>query len=333
MRYRIAYRPYRRALQLPLRTAHGAWTDREGVLVRLESEDGHIGYGEAAPIPWFGTETMAEILAALAELGADATDDELAAVPARLGCLRFALAAARNVTPPTGSATPNRLPVAALLPAGRAALEVLPQRLEAGYLAAKWKVGVARAEEELPVLDDLLGLLPPYAKLRLDANGAWDRRTAQKWLARCAERPVEFVEQPVAPEAADTLRGLAVDFPVTLALDESVTGLAAAQEWQASGWRGVFVIKPALAGPLTELVGWAEKTKPDLVFSSAIETALARSQWLRAVFARGLTKRALGVGLGPVFGDRRWDGPMVGPLMDAAWSDEVNPEALWTAAR
>lgn len=332
MRYRIAYRPYRRPLQVPLRTAHGAWTEREGVLVRLESEDGRIGYGEAAPIPWFGTETMAEILAALAELGADASDAELDAVPGRLGCLRFALAAARMAEARVAAASAHRLPVAALLPAGRAALEVLPQRLEAGYLAAKWKVGVGRIEEELPVLDDLLGMLPSYAKLRLDANGAWDRRTAEKWLARCAERPVEFVEQPAAPETEDTLRGLAEDFPVTLALDESVTGLAAARAWQERGWRGVFVIKPALAGPLDDMVAWARRTQPDLVFSSAVETALARAQWLRVVFEHGLTKRALGIGIGAVFGERLWDGPVVGPLIDATWSDGVDAEALWTAA-
>lgn len=333
MRYRIAYRAYCRPLTVPLRTAHGAWTEREGVLVRLEREDGGVGYGEAAPIPWFGTETVAEVTAALAELGADATEAELDAVPARLGCLRYALGAARAGKWATVADAPTRLPVAALLPAGRAALAALPERIEAGYLAAKWKVGVGRAEEELPLLDDLLGMLPGYFKLRLDANGAWDRRTAEKWLARCAERPVEFVEQPVAPAAEDTLRGLAEDFPVTLALDESVTGLAAAAAWQERGWRGVFVLKPALAGPLDELVAWAERTKPDLVFSSAIETALGRAQWLRAVFACGLTKRALGVGIGPVFGDRTWDGPAVGPLMDAVWSDGVNAEDLWNAAR
>jgi O-succinylbenzoate synthase len=165
----------------------------------------------------------------------------------------------------------------------------------------------------------------------LDANGAWDRRSAQKWLERCAERPVEFVEQPAAPDDVDTLLGLADDYPVTLALDESVTGLAAAREWLGRGWRGVFVIKPALAGPLDELAAWAAQTKADIVLSSAIETALGRAAILRFVFAHELTKRALGFGVGEIFGARLWDGPMVGPLLDAGWCDGVDTEELWNA--
>lgn len=329
MRYRFAYRLYRRTLHVPLRTAHGVWAEREGIFVRLQAEDGTTGFGEVAPLPWFGTETLDEAAAACAALGAETDDDRLDAVPERLGCVRFALAGARQ-TPP--SARSERLAVAALLPAGRAALDVLPDRLAAGFLCCKWKVGVGRAEEELGVLDDLLAALPAYVRLRLDANGAWDRRTAERWLARCAERPIEFVEQPVAPENTDVLLGLAEDYPVKLALDEAVTGLAAARAWQARGWTGVFVIKPALAGPVGELAEWIEATKPDVVCSSAIETALGRAQILRAILAGPWTSRALGFGVGAVFGDRQWDGPVTGPLLDVSWCDGVNAEALWNAA-
>lgn len=312
---------------MPLRTAHGPWAEREGIFLRLDGEDGRVGYGEIAPLPWFGTETLAEAEAVCRALGEGVNDAVLDAVATRFGCVRFALAAARgtSATVPAGV----RLPVAALLPAGRAALEALPDRLAAGFLCLKWKVGVGRAEDELGVLDDLLAQLPAYVKLRLDANGAWDRRTAERWLAACAERPVEFVEQPAAPEAIDQLLGLAADYPVTIALDESVASLVSAREWQARGWPGVFVVKPVLAGPLPDLVAWAQATKPDLVLSSAIETALGRAQFLRAALAHGLTTRALGVGLGPVFGDRTWDGPVTGALLDAAWCDSVSAEELW----
>ncbi len=329
MALRFSHRTYRRPLRVPLRTAHGLWTEREGILLRTEGEDGRIGWGEVAPLPWFGTEQLAEAQEIVSKLGDEIGPETLGQIPACFGCVRFGLAAAME--PPGGSvASAHRLPVAALLPAGREVLEALPTKLEAGYLAFKWKVGVGRAEEELPLLDDILSQLPPYAKLRLDANGAWTSREAARWLGACADRPVEFVEQPVME--ADALLGLAQDYPVTLALDESVTGLAAAREWQARGWRGVFVIKPALAGPLPELVGWAKETKPDLVLSSAIESALGRAQILRAAFAEKLTTRALGFGVGGIFGDSVWDGPATGPLLDAGWCDRVNPEALWNAA-
>jgi O-succinylbenzoate synthase len=298
-------------------------------LLRLEDEAGRVGYGEVAPIPWFGTETVTEAEEVCRQLGERPSAEALEAVPERFGCVRFALEAARGFA---ASCRPGqRLAVAALLPAGREAVVALPGKLEAGYLCMKWKVGVATVEDELAILDDLLAALPPYAKLRLDANGAWDRRQAAKWLSRCAERPVELIEQPLAPADEAGLLGLAADYPVTLALDESVTGLAAARRWQAQGWPGVFVIKPALAGPLRDLVEWVQATKADIVLSSAIETSLGRAAVLRLALEHPLTKRALGFGVGDVFGDRCWDGPGLGPVVDAGWVNAVNPEQSWNA--
>ena len=300
--------------------------------MRMEDGTGRVGYGEIAPLPWFGTETLAEAAEICRKFGDKVEAALLDEVPERFGCVRFALAAARagqcHIIDDTAG---KRLPVAALLPAGRDAVPLLRTKLESGFLAFKWKVGVGDADDELGVLDDLLAQLPAPAKLRLDANGGWTRQQAERWLARCAERPIEFVEQPVAPAEEDSLLGLAADYPVKLALDESVVRLSEATRWQAQGWPGVFVLKPALAGPLDELAKWILETKADVVLSSAIETKLGRSAILRAALSQPLTKRALGFGVGEVFGDRRWDGPVLGPLADASGIADNPGEELWTA--
>ena len=315
MAYLFQYKRYRLPMRVPLRTAHGMWTEREGIIVRLEDEGGQVGFGEIAPIPGFGTESLAEAEKACQNLGSKVGPAELDFLPETLTCVHFAIAMARMGG--GGAIGTARLPVAALLPAGAAARPVLAAKLAAGFLAFKWKVGVFDIDEELGVLDELLSDLPAHAKLRLDANGVWTRREAARWLERCAERPIEFVEQPVAPIEEDTLRGLARDYPVTLALDESVFRLVEARRWQALGWPGVFVLKPALAGPLEDLVRWVLDTKADAVISSAIETALGRAVVLRAVLGRSVTKRALGFGVGEIFGNPLWDGPAIGPLADA----------------
>lgn len=331
MHYRFSFKSYRLPLRVPLRTAHGPWQEREGIILRLEDEHGQASFGEIAPIPWFGTETLDEAAEVCRKFGDRITPDALDQVPARMGAVRFALAAAL-ARPPASAPTP-RVPVTALLPAGKAALTVLPTRVEAGFLTFKWKVGVAAPEEELGLLDELLAALPDYAKLRLDANGAWDRRQAERWLERCADRPVEFVEQPVAPTEEDTLHGLAEDYPVKLALDESVTQLDEARRWQAEGWPGVFVIKPALAGPLEDIAAWVLASQADVVLSSAIETALGRAAILRFALRHHavLLRRAPGFGVGEVFGDRRWDGPFLGAILDESWVAAVKPEELWNA--
>ncbi len=330
MVYRFSHKTYRLPLRTALRTAHGLWTEREGLIVRLEDETGQVGFGEIAPIPSFGTETLAEARELCGKFGDKVADAVLDGVAERFGCVRFAIAAAR-----TGQASPKpgaRVALTALLPAGKAVLEGLPARLESGWLSFKWKVGVGDLDQELGLLDEVVARLPAYAKLRLDANGAWTRRQAEKWLARCADRPVEFVEQPVAPADVDSLMGLAQDYPVKLALDESIVRLAEAREWQGRGWPGVFVLKPALAGPLDELAAWAAQTKADVVLSSAIETALGRAAIAQFALAHpDLVKRSPGFGVGEVFGDRRWDGPVTGPVLDDGWSAAINPEELWTA--
>jgi len=331
MTYSFSHRLYRLPLRTPLRTAHGPWTEREGILLRLEDENGQASFGEIAPIPWFGTETLAEAEEICRKFRDRITPEALDQVPARMGAVRFALAAALS-RPAVPAVTP-RVPVTALLPAGKAALAALAARVEAGFLTFKWKVGVAAPEEELGLLDELLAALPEYAKLRLDANGAWDRRQAERWLERCADRPVEFVEQPVPPTDEDTLHGLAEDYPVKLALDESVTQLDEARRWQAEGWSGVFVIKPALAGPLEDIAAWVLAAEADVVLSSSIETALARAAILRFALRHHavLLRRAPGFGVGDVFGDRRWDGPFLGAVLDESWVAAVKPEELWNA--
>jgi O-succinylbenzoate synthase len=329
MSYRFSHKTYRLPLRTPLRTAHGWWAEREGILIRLEDESGRMGFGEIAPIPWFGTETMIEAEEICRKFADMVSDEMLDDTPERLGCVRFALGQARERRPEYSSS--NRLPVAALLPAGREVLRVFPEKVEAGFLAFKWKVGVGAVDDELGLLDDLLAQLPAHATLRLDANGAWNRRDAGRWLARCADRPIEFVEQPVAATEVDTLLGLAGDYPVKLALDESVVRLAEARRWQAMGWPGVFVLKPALAGPMNEVCDWIVTTQADIVFSSAIESALGRSVILQAALTQPLTRRALGFGVAGIFGDRRWDGPFIGPLADASCIAHNPGEELWNA--
>lgn len=328
MSYRFSYRKYRLPLRTPLRTAHGRWAEREGLILRLEDDEGRVGWGEVAPIPWIGSETLAEAEAACRVLSDKPSAGEIAAVPMRLGCVRFALATALAMEATKVDGV-GKLPVAALLPAGRPATASLENALAAGFLAFKWKVGVEDIDTELGILDELASLLPAYAKLRLDANGGWSRRAADRWLTICAERPVEFIEQPLAPPDGDGLLGLARDYPVTLALDESIVRLESAREWQGRGWPGVFVIKPALAGPLAEVGDWVGRTKADVVLSSAIETVVGRRAIIRWAIAAGVTKRPLGFGVGGILEDNRWDGPPLGALADTGWAQSADCEELW----
>jgi O-succinylbenzoate synthase len=348
MRLRLNYRRYVLPFRTPVRTAHGVWAERSGLFVRLEEESGRAGYGEVAPIPWFGTETVEQAEAVLHGFGEWLTPEQLASVPPTFGCLRFALAGARAelAVSATGTArvedNASYLSVAALLPAGRAALAQIAPKAELGFRTFKWKVGVGDLADELSLLDDVIAELPPGAKLRLDANGAWERRQAERWLERAAERPIEFIEQPCFAGAAQgeaqcrrteaLLLGLAQDYPTPLALDESLVGAHDVERWLAAGWGGVFVIKPALLGDPAPVLARLAAAKADVVFSSALETAVGARTALRAAFAWRSTKpRALGFGVWPLFQDSRFDGPFASPCLRAGDVALLNPEAAWNA--
>lgn len=350
MRLRLDHRCYSLPFRTPVRTAHGVWAERDGIMIRITNGEGGGGYGEAAPIPWFGTETVDEIKAALAALGEWVTEEQLGAVPERLGCLRFAIAGALaeasrgpNAEGEPGKVdTPAYLPVAALLPAGRAALAAIGPKAELGFRTFKWKVGVGDIGDELALLDDVVAALPSGAKLRLDANGAWDGRQAGRWLERAADRPVEFIEQPcfaAASEGAtarrrseDVLRGLAEDFPTPIALDESLVGAGDVERWLADGWRGVFVVKPSLLGDPAPVLARLATAKAEVVFSSALETAVGARAALRAAFSWRVEKpRALGFGVWPLYSNNRYDGPFAAPFFKAVDVERLDPEILWNA--
>jgi O-succinylbenzoate synthase len=356
MNVRFAYRRYRLPLRHAVRTAHGIWSEREGVYVRLENEAGKSGIGEAAPIAWFGTETIDEVAEACARLDEWGDDSRFDDLPSKFACLHNAIAAARHElksaaaqmdksqndangidalsgTQVVGESN-SYLSVAALLPAGRAAIAEIPVKSDAGFRIFKWKVGVADLADELSLLDDVCAELPDGAKLRLDANGAWERRQAQRWLERCADRPVEFVEQPIAANARgaeDSLRGLAEDFPTPIALDESLVTGGDIERWIGGGWRGVYVIKPSLIADLPAAIRKLAAAKADVVFSSALETGVGARAALQAAFAWTGEARAVGFGVWPLFVDRRFDGPHLTPFLRRQDVERINPEEMWNA--
>lgn len=330
---------------MPVRTAHGFWSRREGVLVRLSTEEGAVGFGEASPITWFGCESVDEVAAVCEGFGKTLSEEQISNLAAELGCLRVALDSAREdfeVKRSDGSSTetkdaPNGLPyapVAALLPAGKPALQKLDTLAEAGFRTFKWKVGVGDVEDELGLLDDLIGRLPKGAKLRLDANGAWDARKAGRWLERCADRPIEFIEQPIARDdrrVEDLSLGLAGDYPTPLALDESVATGKEVGRWLDLGWSGYFVIKPQLLGPASEVLAQLSKRKCPVVFSSALETAVGARFALRMALRYGTEGRAVGFGVYPLFEDGRLDGLRTAPFIRRQDVDTMKPEDVWNA--
>jgi o-succinylbenzoate synthase len=314
----LQYRPYRRHFIQPLRTQHGTWTDRDGIIIRLQTPDG-IGYGEIAPIPWFGTETIDQAITYLNSLGDRPSQSRLLATPATHPATQFALESAQPnawaIAAQIPDPTPDRL--CALLPAGVAAIAAWPTLWDAGHRTFKWKIGVEPIAQELALFDQLRQSLPPSAMLRLDANGGLDRDAAASWLSHC-DRPgtvIEFLEQPLDPLDRSGLIVLSEQFATPIALDESVTQLADLLAW--ADWSGPVVIKAAIAGSPRKIIDACRDRR--VVLSSVFETVVGRRSALLLGQELNVTS-ALGFGVSHWLAvDNQTDRALAGEDVEVLW--------------
>jgi len=323
---RLSWRPFSFVLPMALVTAHGAVSERSGWLLRLENAEGAVGWGEAAPLglaPNPRALACPLVAAALADLGPVRSRQELERLlPTLPLALGFALGSALaelegRVGPGAGGWRPAP-PAAWLLPAGEPALAAVDRLLASQGslrpgLTFKWKVAATGDGLERAVLEELLVRLRPPDRLRIDANGGWDRATAARWADRLVGEPrLDWIEQPLPPEDGEGLGALAARLPV--ALDESLR----ADPGLCHRWPGWQVRRPALEGDPRPLLAQLTAGVPWLMVSTALETGVGR-RWihhLAALQAEGPTPTAPGLAPG-------WTPE--GPLFAA------DPERVWEA--
>jgi len=334
----LEWRPFRFALPRALVTAQGALQERAGWLLRLQASDGRLGWGEAAPLelgvglrggaPGACADTPAACRATIAELGPSLSRQQLEeALPTLPGSLAFAIGAALAELEgwageaPGGGLAEGWLaegwlaapPSAWLLPAGAAVLPALEEALASNAQTLKWKVAAGDDALERQLLEVVLERLPEAARLRLDANGGWDRATAAAWAERLAQEPrLEWLEQPLADDDLEGLEALAARLPV--ALDESLWR----HPWLRQRWSGWQVRRPALEGDPRPLLAALAAGRAGWMVSTAFETGVGRRlvEHAAALQWRGPTPTA--PGLAP-----QWR--PTGPLFDA------DPAVAWAS--
>jgi o-succinylbenzoate synthase len=325
--YQFTYSIYQRRFRQPLHTSHGIWEIREGIIIHLTDDVGRSHAGEIAPIPWFGSESVEQAIEWCQQIGDNITTAQINLIPNNLPACQFGfgtaltafnsdlLQLARRHAKIVGIAAPvenrSQLKISALLPTGATAIDAWQTLWAQGYKTFKWKIGVATIDRELTIWGQLMTALPPDAKLRLDANGGLTYPEAAQWLKICSREPrIEFIEQPLAPDLiAETMllaRGsaneLANIYLTPIALDESVATFDRLQAIYQQGWRGIYVIKPGIAGFPWRLSEFITQHQLDVVFSSVLETSVGRNATLNLALGLQL-KRAIGFGIDAWFED------------------------------
>ena len=331
----FSFKSYQRTFVQPLRTARGVWAVREGFIVRVVEDSGVVRYGEVAPIPEFGTETVAqardflERLVVSPELAADA--EALAGLP----CCGFGVGGGEverlgGLEVEGRGAVERFYSVAGLLPAGRAAVPVAVAKVARGYETFKWKIGVDSVSAEQAVFRELHALLPAGVRLRLDGNCGLSVEALECWLDFLQDyrERVDYIEQPLAVGKEALMARCASGSGVDVALDESLHGAAGGRWLEAGAWSGPLVLKPALMGDAGRLVELLRPVASQVVLSSVFETAVGLEGALLLADALSSLNRAIGFDTLDAFADSL--GFLKPTLCISAVDRGVfSPEQLW----
>ncbi len=290
------FRRYQRPFARPLKTARGSWKIREGLLVRLEDNaTGVTGFGEAAPLPDFGSETLRKAQAFLQAVPERLPADDLSRLIGKAPpATAFALASARAALDQPETAPPE-VRTAALL-AREDPLE--PLRLR-GVRRFKLKLGLTQPGLEWDYVQNLVLRLEGEEMLRLDPNRAWSAEAWAFWKPRLngIASQVEFVEEPFPMDRFSLSRAIetAIRSPVPLALDESLNP-ESLPRWAASQWPGFYVIKPSLCGDPASWLRFLLTQSERVVLSSAFESGIGLSAIARLAAHFRFTDHGLGIG-------------------------------------
>jgi len=221
----------------PFVIARGAAPENRLIRVRLIDDDGVEGWGEAAPNRFYG-ETADTALGALARLAPivqaadpwaiEDTEAELNRALRFNGSVKSAISAAlhdlagKKLGIPVyrmWGLDPARAPFSSFTIAIAASDAELRERIAqaAAYPVLKIKLGTDRDEQIIRTVRDAA----PDKILRVDANAAWNPKSALRMIEILRELAVEYVEQPLPPHDVDGLRFVRERSPLPVIADES----------------------------------------------------------------------------------------------------------------
>ena len=269
---KICIQAYCLPLRQAWRSASASFDVRCGFLVTVEDDAGRKGYGDCAPLA--GTESEAQAKHWLSEqcptLTGLQTDAALKNLPAPDHCPPAARCGLETALLDLISRQ-HQLPLYRWLEAKASASVKVNANLgsldketntrlaaAAGFSIVKLKVGLLPVSQDIDNLQRLAKALPDAISLRLDANQAWNREQARRFIAGIANLPVECLEEPLHDPDLKELEQLQKLAPFPLALDESLTQLSHADILSQKPVARL-VLKPMLLGGLQAALSLGQK--------------------------------------------------------------------------
>ncbi len=228
----------------PVKMAGETVARADNVLVRIESDDGVVGWGEAASAPTMTGETVASMMAAVNHMAPHLVNrpaDDMAGLMVEMDALIYGNSGAkaaieialhdllgracgRPVHALLGAKQRNRIPILAVIGTADIAGDVreAQQRRSAGYVIYKIKVAVGSPEADAERTNQVCRALGPGCLISADANQGWDAEQAERYLRAVADSGLGFFEQPVPAHDLAAMARVAATTNVAIGADEGI---------------------------------------------------------------------------------------------------------------
>ncbi len=314
---KFQYSPYNLEFSRPFITARGVYTFRKGFIIILSDEKGRKAFGEAAPLPEFGSEsyeaTEAKLSTLKLNIKLDLADpaktleqnlEQFEKLPAlkhgieqallKLICLQKNISINELLNRESKNEVPVNAAIGYLSPGDT--LIKAAELVEKGYTTIKLKGGRDKFSEDLDRVRLLDTEFKDKIKIRIDINGKWDLKEAINNLKRLEHFKIEYAEEPVS--GIDQMKELSEHTSIPIAPDETVRCLGDAVKFIDSKISRFIILKPMMMGGLLtvlRIIDYAADKNIIPVITTSLDTAIGRAF---AVFAASTVGHNYAHGLG-----------------------------------
>jgi L-Ala-D/L-Glu epimerase / N-acetyl-D-glutamate racemase len=254
----------------PFRIAIGTMTAANDLLIRIQTDQGIVGLGEACPFPPITGETQATNAAAAASIRDMIVGKDPLAIDSLLREIGPIVHSNPSAVAAFDMALFDILGKVAGLPLFRlfggtknvfetditTSLDTLEKMTaeakgyaDKGYKTLKVKVGLD-PDEDYSHIAAIRAAVGPKPAIRIDANQGWTVPQAVYALRKMAPLAIEFCEQPVLASDTAGLKAVRSESPIAIMADEALFGPADAIELIRAEACDTFNIKVMKAGGL-----------------------------------------------------------------------------------
>lgn len=300
--YEFSISTHRLEFFRPAKTSRNTFNDREIHLIELTDPlSGKKGIGEAAPLPLLSIDDIPNYkdklfyFTELLSNGHPLTELDLSNFPS----IKFGLECALlQLTSPHSNRIFDTaftrgevsIPINGLVWMND--LGTMEQeaffKAEKGFKCLKFKIGAHDFDSECRLLEKVRKFFTAFKlEIRLDANGAFDPRTAKEQLKELKRFEIHSIEQPISTGMWDEMASIAHDKIIPIALDEELihTPSNKATAMLKHINPQFIILKPNLIGGLQQADQWirnANRQNIDWWATSALESNVGLSfiaQW------------------------------------------------------